>query len=458
MKEYKDDSFCSRPLGPWIVGVIVISVMLLFWVLMKKEEIFHGVEMEQFRGREQERASVVPKKLGEPVFPGPVQQAAMVTPQLAAITKATPNGGIQLVAHPSDSVFQDSLKDAVNAIIPAVCDIHARRVVRSPDTRRAADAQNLKFLPPFDGVIDKFIQNKGYENIGAGIIVDERGYVLTNSHVTWEATDVVVTVFGSPVRDYHADIVAQSPKQDLALLKIRGQGLFPEAKLGDSSFCSIGDYVIAVGSPFGIEQTVTSGIISGVRKSIVIEGVRYPNLFQIDAPINRGSSGGPLVNLKGEVIGINTAIYAPTGVFSGTGFAILINDCKGFLAENLGRNFSMPVDRRGMLAVPVPAANPAPGALAPVRFGLEVITVNAVIAAQFGIPQGQGVLVNRVIEDSPASFAGIQRGDIITAIAGAPITAKEDIGKVIGYFKAGDHVNIRLLRNGRTDEVLVKLQ
>jgi serine protease Do len=267
-----------------------------------------------------------------------------------------------------------------------------------------------------------------------------------------------VTVFGNPSRDYHADIVAQAPEQDLSLIKIRGQGLFPEATLGDSSFCAIGDYVVAVGSPFGIEQTVTSGIISGIRKSILIEGVRYANLFQTDAPINRGSSGGPLVNLKGEVIGINTAIYAPTGVFSGTGFAIPINDCKSFLAENLGRNFSVPVDRKGMLAAPLPAENPAQGAPAPVRFGLEVIPVNSVIAEQFGLLPGQGVLVNRVLEGSPASFAGIQRGDIITAVAGVPITVKDDIGKVIGHFKTGDNVNLRFLRNGKTDEVLVRLQ
>lgn len=456
MKEVKDNSFCSRPLGPWIAGVIVIAVMLIFWVAMKKEEIIKGVEMEQFQGQEKERAA--PKRRsGEPVFPQPVQQAAMLKPQLAAITKATPNGGMQLVANPSNSQFQNSLKDAVNTIIPAVCDVHAQHIARSP-TRRLADAQNLKFVPPFDGVIDKFIENKGYENIGAGILVDQRGYVLTNYHVTQEATDVIVTVFGDPARDYHADIIAQAPDQDLSLIKVRDSGMFPEAALGDSSFCAIGDYVIAVGSPFGIEQTVTSGIISGIRKSILIEGVRYANLFQTDAPINRGSSGGPLVNLKGEVIGMNTAIYAPTGVFSGTGFAIPINDCKDFLTENLGRSFSLPLDRKGMLAAVLPAVNPAASAPAPVRFGLEVMPVNSVIAGQFNIAEGQGVLVNRVLEGSPASFAGIQRGDIVMAIAGVPITVKDDIGKIIGHFKPGDNVNLRFLRNGRADEVLVKLQ
>lgn len=111
-----------------------------------------------------------------------------------------------------------------------------------------------------------------------------------------------------------------------------------------------------------------------------------------------------------------------------------------------------------MLAAPLPAENPAQGTSTPVRFGLEVMPVNSVIAEQFGLPQGQGVLVNRVLEGSPASFAGIQRGDIITAVAGVPITAKDDIGKIIGHFKAGDNVNVLFLRNGKTNEVLVKLQ
>lgn len=479
----KKDSFCNQPIGPWIVGVVVIATILVFWVVMSREEIIKGVEMERFGM--QKRAS--PKMAGEPVFPGPVQQAALTNPQLAAITKATPNGGMQLINNPpvitpnsnytpvaitkatpnggmqliantTNSKFQNSLKDAVNTIIPSVCDIHAQRIVRSQATRQAVDAQNLKFLPPFDGVIDKFIENKGYENIGAGIIVDDRGYVLTNYHVTQDATDVVVTVFSNSNRVYHADIVAEAPNLDLALVKLRDTGPFPEAKIGDSSFCQIGDYVIAVGSPFGIEQTVTSGIISGIRKSILIEAVRYENLFQTDAPINRGSSGGPLVNLQGEVIGINTAIYAPTGVFSGTGFAIPINDCKAFLAENLKRNFSLPVDRRGMLTVPLPAVNPTQGAPVPVRFGMEVMPVNSIIATQFGLPQGQGVLVNRVVDGSPASFAGIQRGDIVTAIAGVPITAKDDVPKITANFKTGDNVNVRIFRNGRTDEILVKLQ
>lgn len=457
----KDDSFCSQPVGYWVTGAIVIAGMLFLWVVLRKEEIVKGVEMEQFGTQEKkEPATAKTSRIGEPVFPQAVQQAVMqVKPSQPIAARSVPYTGMQLVDNPANSVFQNSLKDAVNAIVPSVCDVHAQHRRRVPAARPAADAQNLKFVPPFNGVIDKFVENKGYENIGSGVLVDPRGYVLTNYHVTQDATNVIVTVFGNPVRDYHADIVAQSPDQDLALLQLRADGPFQEAVLGDSSFCTIGDYVIAVGSPFGIEQTVTSGIISGIRKSIVIEGVRYANLFQTDTPINRGSSGGPLVNLKGEVIGINTAIYAPTGVFNGTGFAIPINDCKSFLEDNLGVNFSMPVDQKGMLVEPLPAPAVAqvPKGPVPVRFGLEVMPINSVIAEQFGIAQGQGVLVNRVVDGSPASFSGMQRGDIITALAGASIATQEDIGKIIGHFKTGDNVNLRFLRNGKTNEVLVRL-
>ncbi|MBF0521971.1 MAG: trypsin-like peptidase domain-containing protein [Candidatus Omnitrophica bacterium] len=472
--EDSNDLFCRKPLGPWIVGVVIISVMLLFWVVMRREDITNSIEAENGGAKN----PVNPSNVGEPKFPSPVVQAGMATPaaitkatpnggmqlvanqrntsnySVAAITKATPNGGMQLVAN-TDSKFQNSLKDAVNVIIPSVCDIHARRVVRTP-VRPTIDAQNLQFAPPFDGTIDKFIENKGYENVGAGIFVDERGYVLTNYHVTKDATDIVVTVFGNPSRDIKADLVAQEPNLDLAVLKLRADGPFPEVALADSSFSQIGDYVVAVGSPFGIEQTVTSGILSGIRKSVLIEGIRYENLFQTDAPINRGSSGGPLVNLNGEVIAINTAIYAPTGVFSGTGFAIPINDCKDFLAQALKRNFSVPVNQKGLLAAALPKTTT--DAPVPIRFGLEVMPINDVIAKQFGISVGQGVLVNRVMDESPARFAGIQRGDIVTAIAGVVIQSADDIRKVVAHFRSGDSVNVHILRNGKTDEILVKLQ
>jgi S1-C subfamily serine protease len=274
--------------------------------------------------------------------------------------------------------------------------------------------------------------------------------------VTKDANDIVVTIFGNPTRDVRADIVANEPNLDLTLLKVRANGPFPEAQLGDSNMTQVGDYVVAVGSPFGIVQTVTSGIISGIRKSVMIEGLRYENLFQTDAPINHGSSGGPLVNLNGDVIGINTAIYAPTGVFNGTGFSIPVNDCRIFLSQTIERNFSLPASPGGMGA-DLPPTNLVPAAPTPVHFGLEVLPVNDVIAKQFGVPQ-EGVLVNRVMDELPASLAGIRRGDIILSMAGFPIQSAEDIRDVVSRFHLGDNVNVNILRNGVIDQVFVRLQ
>ena len=298
---------------------------------------------------------------------------------------------------------------------------------------------------------------KGFENIGAGIIIDHRGYVLTNHHVVLNATDIVVTVPGNPSKDYHAEVLAQDTQKDLAVLKLKTKDTFPEAVLGDSSFCQIGDYVIAIGSPFGMEQTVTSGIISGKRKSVSIDGLIYHNFLQTDAPINRGSSGGALVNLNGEVIGVTTAIYAPTGVFNGTGFAIPINDAKDFLASALGTHFPAALDQRGNFTRIPSGINAAMTQPMAVRFGIEAIPLDPVMAREMGVRSGQGALVNRVFDNTPANTADIQRGDVITSIAGVPVKGLNDISGIVSHFKQGDSVNMRIIRRGRASEILVRL-
>src|SRR5262249_6714774 len=154
-------------------------------------------------------------------------------------------------------------------------------------------------------------------------------------------------------------------------------------------------WVLAIGSPFGLEQTVTSGILSAIRQSLVIEGKNFRNLLQTDAAINRGNSGGPLVNIRGEVIGINSAIYAPTGVFSGIGFAIPINDDKKILKDLIQKGF---VERSWM--------------------GVEIAEVDDVIAQQFGLKSTEGALINQVVNHSPADKTGLKRGDIILEFDG----------------------------------------
>ena len=170
--------------------------------------------------------------------------------------------------------------------------------------------------------------------MGSGVIVDSRGLILTNYHVISQATNVLVSVWGDAGGDFPATVVAVDPAADLALIRVSAAPPLAEARLGDSDSVQVADWVLAFGSPFGLDQTVTQGIISNKRKALVVGGVSFGPMLQTDAPINRGSSGGPLVNLQAEVIGINSAIYGPNGIFSGTGFAIPVNRAKVFLAQN----------------------------------------------------------------------------------------------------------------------------
>ena len=469
-----EELFCSRSLKPWLIALVLLTVLFVVWGMVDKEELL------PHRREAGAQPAAVPRQ-GEPVIHGaPVRTVAFTEPaapvnlypnpdpvanpypanpyNLAALTKATPHGGVQLVANQSPTGFQNSLKNAVNEVLPKVCDIHAMWVRRSQTVPRFAnDPQAPKFVPPFDGTVDKFVQNQGFENIGAGVIVDERGYVLTNQHVVKDATNILVTVPSDPPVDYTARIVASDVTKDLALLKLDTKDVFKEARLGDSSFSQVGDYVISIGSPFGMEQTVTSGIISGIRKAVMIDGIEFLNLLQTDAPINRGSSGGPLVNMNGEVIGITTAIYAPTGVFNGTGFVIPINDAKDFVGAQLGRDFSMPLNQRGMFEQPVQASPVAAGKPVTMHFGVEAIALDPLVARQMGAEGMGGVLVNRVIDGSPASIAGIVRGDIITSIGGVLVRNLDDVAGTVALMKAGDNANVCVVRNGKTNELLVKL-
>jgi len=172
-------------------------------------------------------------------------------------------------------------------------------------------------------------------SLGSGLIVDRSGYIVTNAHVVATAPQLKAVTFGFERKAYPAEIVLKDTQKDIAVLKIQPEAPLSVPVLGDSEMVKVADTVLAVGSPFGLEQTVTAGIISDDSRDLIIEGVTYEAMIQTDAAINRGNSGGPLVNVQGEVIGINTAIYAPTGVFTGVGFVIPINRVKPIIREAL---------------------------------------------------------------------------------------------------------------------------
>lgn len=239
---------------------------------------------------------------------------------------------------------------------------------------------------------------------GSGVIISEDGYILTNNHVINGASEIEVTLTDG--RKFKSKIIGQDYRTDLAVIKIAA-GKLPAAMLGDSDKIRVGDWAMAIGSPFGLEQTVTVGIISARRQSLQIEGQQYREMIQTDAAINQGNSGGPLINIKGEVIGINTAIYTPTGGFVGVGFATPINKAKAILTQLIEKGKVT----RGWL-------------------GVEIRVVDEAIAKQFGLKEVKGVLVNNVMKDTPAERAGLKRGDIILKYNGKPVkevTALQDL-------------------------------
>jgi len=220
----------------------------------------------------------------------------------------------------------DDLASAFASVRPAVVNITADKVT----PRRGGPALASSIV--FDDPSIQFVEEA---SLGSGIIVDRRGYIVTNAHVVANAVNIKIVTFSSERTVYSAVIIRKDLENDIAILKIEPDSPMPTAILGDSDMIKVADRVLTVGAPFGLEQTVTAGIISDDSRNLVIDGQTYEDMIQTDAAINRGNSGGPLINGSGEVVGINTAIYAPTGVFTGVGFAIPINKVKPIVKDTI---------------------------------------------------------------------------------------------------------------------------
>jgi serine protease Do len=336
--------------------------------------------------------------------------------------------------------LQDSFAQVAGAVKPSVVSITAVHV------------ENVQVVPPefffgdpFQDFFDQFQERprrprqpsqsqpktmqRRSQGLGSGVIIDPKGYVLTNEHVVRGADELTVNMPDQGDKKYHAKVMGTDPRTDLAVIKIIEKGTFPAAVVGDSDRVRVGDWAIAVGSPFGLEQTVTVGVISAVRQSLSIEGVNYANMLQTDAAINRGNSGGPLLNLKGEVIGVNSAIYAPTGVFAGIGFAIPSNRAKEIMEQLISKGKVV----RGWM-------------------GVEVAAVDEVIAQQFKIPEGKGVLINNVLPGSPAEAAGLKRGDVIVEFGGHKTPTQEALLDAVGHTAPRTKVKVVVLRDGKKVE------
>jgi Do/DeqQ family serine protease len=320
-----------------------------------------------------------------------------------------------------------TLAPMIKKVSPAVVNIATRGTIRErgPQNPLLDDPFFRRF---FDVPPDTGPRERPFQSAGSGVIFDAKnGYIVTNAHVVENANEITVTLQDG--RDLKADVVGSDAPSDVAVLKVKPDGL-SQIPLGDSAKAEVGDFVVAIGNPFGLQHTVTSGIISGLSRS-GINPDGYEDFIQTDASINPGNSGGALVNLRGELIGINTAILSRSGGNIGIGFAIPVNMAHSVM-DQLIKYGSV---KRGQL-------------------GVSMYTVTPDIAHSLGLPSAVGALVSQVVEGSPAEKAGVRTGDVITSVNGQPVKSNSELRNTIGLLRVGDHVDIGLVRDGKPLKVV----
>jgi len=286
---------------------------------------------------------------------------------------------------------------------------------------------------PFGDFFGPFLQGNppsgGYkqQGVGSGFAISQDGYIVTNNHVVEDASQIKVKLANG--KEYEGKVVGRDPKTDLAIVKIEGASGLQPLRLGNSEDLKVGSWVVAVGSPFGLEQTVTAGIVSA--KGRVIGSGPYDNFIQTDASINPGNSGGPLINMKGEVVGINTAIIAEG---QGIGFAIPVNMAKEIIPQLEKKGHVT----RGWLGVTIQEMTPE-------------------LAKSMGLKETKGALVAEVVSSSPAEKSGIERGDVITEFDGKTVADSKDLPRIVASTPVGKTVTVKFSREGKTEERQVKL-
>lgn len=341
----------------------------------------------------------------------------------------------QAVAAPvAGAVDQRALPDfssLVDAVGPAVVNISTSTLRTKSD---AGDEAMQEFfrrfgIPVPEGGGRAVPPQQPAHGVGSGFIVSEDGYVLTNAHVVADASEVVVKL--NDKREFKAKVIGSDRRTDVAVLKIEGSGL-PYVKMGDATKVKVGEWVIAVGSPFGFENSVTAGIVSAKARNLPDETL-VP-FIQTDVAINPGNSGGPLFNLKGEVVGINSQIYSRTGGFMGLSFAI-------------------PID----VAMKVSDQLKKTGKVSRGKLGVVIQPLTKDLAETFGLAKADGALVASLEKGGPADKAGVQPGDVITSVNGTKVEESSDLPRIIGNMSPGDSANVTVLRQGKTRDLTIKL-
>lgn len=373
--------------------------------------------------------------------------------KLYAANKQTNDADVDALA--TAQHFEHVFETVVNQVKPTVVSITSVKTFKHTQQRQRQMPED-RFHPrpgpdreeeedPFrqfreffgDDFFDRFFRPRFPEGeykiqgLGSGVIVDsEKGYIITNNHVVEDADELKITL--GDKREFDGKVIGTDPQTDIAIVKIDAKNL-PTAKLGDSDTIRVGQWAIAIGSPFGLTQTVSVGIISATGRANV--GVaQYEDMIQTDAAINPGNSGGPLVNIRGEVIGINTAIFTRSGGYQGIGFAIPINMVKIIMKDLIEKGKVT----RGWLGVVIQDIDPA-------------------LAKSFNVTVTEGVLVSDIQDNSPAKEAGFERGDIVIEYDGKPIRDVNHLRNTVAQTEVGKKVKVKVLRDGKEKELIVKI-
>lgn len=318
----------------------------------------------------------------------------------------------------------EAVSEVVAAVKPSVVNVSSTKTVRR-DALPSPFFNDPFFKRFFGDEFRSFGDQRGHKQsgLGSGVIVDRSGYILTNNHVIRGAEEIKVTL--SDNREFKGRVIGSDQKTDLAVIKIDTDNL-PVIKIGDSDMLKTGEMVLAVGNPFGLTQTVTSGIVSATGRANV--GVAdYEDFIQTDAPINPGNSGGALVNIRGELVGINTAIFSTTGGYQGIGFAIPSNMAKAVMESLIKKGKVV----RGWLGVTIQQLTPE-------------------LAKQFNLKDEKGVLVGDVVEGGPAEKAGIERGDVIIEFNGKEVKDASNLRNMVADIMPNTDVSVKVLRDEKT--------
>jgi len=363
-----------------------------------------------------------------------VRRAAL--PPLAAVVLLISG----LPSHAQSRAPAEGFADLAEKLLPTVVNISTTQTPKPSAQQRGPELPQFPPGSPFEQFFKDFFEKRQQEqqqqpqrratSLGSGFIIDPSGFVVTNFHVIEGSDEVSVTL--QDERTLAAKVVGRDQKTDLALLKVESPRPLPFVSFGDSSVMRVGDWVIAIGNPFGLGGTVTAGIISARGRDIFAGP--YDDFIQTDASINKGNSGGPMFNVKGEVVGVNTAIYSPSGGSVGIGFAIPANQARAVVAQlrEFGRT------KRGWL-------------------GVQIQSVTDEIAENLSLGNARGALVASVSPNSPAQKAGIQPGDVITTFDGKDVRKMRSLPAIVAETPVGKRVPVSLWRKGKEQALTVEV-